>query len=1696
MSKKLIKVLLFLVVAFGIVMLAGSVDAAGEDTLKADFTSDEPVDWKNTLFCAQHGYRTALFDENGNKEEKVEYKKTGEDDHVEPSVGYALYKQQVDGDNYDASKYSIQHAVWRSGNWGNDTNVLEDGSNSFQMGESTDLTPIDNSNLEARANDYGEVYYNIFKKIEGTDGKLFTSQTTDRDLKVLVDQKTGTYTVGPYKLNLAVDGASDKAKQILYNELVANGNEGFTSANRFVKAGEIEGLNGSDAEFLDSKGNKIMFPNFVTGEDFFIRFKPSNEGAIAETGSPVIKVKWLKYTSARVTHYKPEKFTYKHTFNESTSSVSYETTRRSQKYGYARGKIVLRGKDGDSYTLNVKTGSVPVYSEEDDNGHKKYYLVDNTQDVEIDLAQSHLDFTIQKVNEIVVEKKIETSESIPREELIEKERLKKEYEETHGADWIEVKINLVSKKINVKLGGNVWIEVGDVKTNEIDGKKTDKDQPYGGMLVQLLESNGNVVATTTTDVNGKYQFENLNPLKKYFVRFVYNGELYQSTFYKYDLSGGFSNAKDVDRETFNTKFTRIDSTPRNYKSDNWHKSYSLETKMAQENGEYIANGDKALRYRDVWSKFVEFAVSEKNYDSAYNKLNDWMASVGVSAQERSDVIVFIKDCMINAVTNVNDNLSGAKILYPVYDQYAILDEDNPPENVESVDLDVKYSYLYTKISNQSRYVDFGINERRVNQLSIQKDVYKARVVVNGKIHDFYYNKKDANVDDNGSWSIAIRAADELYNGQYTYQREVRKSEYLYNAASVGDDSAKDLKVYVTYRIAVKNLGDVDDTVNEVVDYYDDSQYEFDGVLNGDTYVSNSYNEYDTNGNVAKTYSNTYIGDRSGNRIGDLTVKSVSSEPERDVASKKLSNGKYSYNSIYLTGFKTVDGKDRFEPQAYGFGYVTFKVKNDEATGKVKLDQDLMTGNTTVGKRNIAEINGYSSYYTNGTNIPDYLDKDGNKVTADVSGKDAGIIDRDSRAGSLGTIDLTEDGDLRADKNNDVNNRLEPDTDKAPNIKVVIETNPRDDRIFKGFTFEDSRNVNKDKAVVGNGIYDEKDKDANGNKDTLIDGVTVELVELVQNVDANGMPINSFKSEHVWSTMNYDINRKFWSENSDRYFSGSGKSKVILSGNGILAVNPIELSKGEYGFNSIPAGDYFIRFKYGDNTQTVLKNDDNEVNTLIGMKGLNAKSYNGQDYKSTVYQAGVDQSSNYDIKGIKGFRDYDKQNYVDALNKEAMYYYDIERAGAIKNISDAKDVYSFRDRVNNYSKELVNNKAEILDSFEKLGTYKSDSQEVQKNNQISMIKQLIDNTYMVAQTGVINTEVEYNRKETKNQGKFNDISYVIDDIDLGLVERPEAQLKFTKRVFNFELVLANGSTMFNTDKSVNNLYFSKHDGHKTSYKDGRMGVPMVNTKNTKATPELVQLNMDDELMEGSSIKVTYELRVDNVGEVDYLDKQFYYTGATNNASKDNVAKTNANQIVDYLSNMSKYNKADQVSGSNWNTVTANDLMVSKNDANQFANDLINRQYSDELSTYTTLLTSNDLQGDLLPELMKDNSSKKTNLVVSTLVGSAKNADTLTYNNLSEIIKTSNTQGRRLQYSIVGNQEMADQSLSTNAREDVYSSSDLVTPSEIDADSAQKIVLLPPTGANHNYLPILISVITISIVALTVTIVIGKVKFMKM
>ena len=366
---------------------------------------------------------------------------------------------------------------------------------------------------------------------------------------------------------------------------------------------------------------------------------------------------------------------------------------------------------------------------------------------------------------------------------------------------------------------------------------------------------------------------------------------------------------------------------------------------------------------------------------------------------------------------------------------------------------------------------------------------------------------------------------------------------------------------------------------------------------------------------------------------------------------------------------------------------------------------------------------------------------------------------------------------------------------------------------------------------------------------------------------------------------------------------------------------------------------------------------------------------------------------------------------------------------------------------------------------------------------------MNNTRMVAQTGIINTEIERNTQNlnniTKNENAYsNTQDYTIDNIDLGLVERPRAQLKLNKQVTNFKIVLANQQVLFNSNQQVNNLVYSKHSGHKVNktntYEDLRLYSVEVSANNTKESPELIQAYMDDELLEGAKMQVEYTLTVTNVGEVDYNRKQFYYLGTGGKT----ISKTNARNVIDYHSNSLKFDGNDN---GQWNVKTGDELQPN----GQINNYVVNGRYANELKTYDTLLVTDDLSGDLLPELAsKDGSSKSTKLVLTSELSSDTAGGNLIYNNLAEIVATTNSQGRRMQFSIVGNQQMGDQSLGNNAAPGANSGEDLITPSEIDADSAQKIVIMPPTGENKNYIPIIVGLIVGAIVIIGAVILIRK------
>lgn len=108
-----------------------------------------------------------------------------------------------------------------------------------------------------------------------------------------------------------------------------------------------------------------------------------------------------------------------------------------------------------------------------------------------------------------------------------------------------------------------------------------------------------------------------------------------------------------------------------------------------------------------------------------------------------------------------------------------------------------------------------------------------------------------------------------------------------------------------------------------------------------------------------------------------------------------------------------------------------------------------------------------------------------------------------------------------------------------------------------------------------------------------------------------------------------------------------KSKVILDGaTEALHTATKSLQDGEYAFEAIPSGDFVVRFMYGDTERTVLTNTQNEVNNLIQQQGMNAKSYNGQDYMSTLYETNTEKR-NFEYFGIKN--DTTKDTYYTDTN---------------------------------------------------------------------------------------------------------------------------------------------------------------------------------------------------------------------------------------------------------------------------------------------------------------------------------------------------------------------------------------------------------------------------------------------------------------
>ena len=310
--------------------------------------------------------------------------------------------------------------------------------------------------------------------------------------------------------------------------------------------------------------------------------------------------------------------------------------------------------------------------------------------------------------------------------------------------------------------------------------------------------------------------------------------------------------------------------------------------------------------------------------------------------------------------------------------------------------------------------------------------------------------------------------------------------------------------------------------------------------------------------------------------------------------------------------------------------------------------------------------------------------------------------------------------------------------------------------------------------------------------------------------------------------------------------------------------------GSYEFVGVPTGKYVVRFLYGNDKTTLadtleistdpkaLKADGTSFsgneNILTAnydndKEEMTTAVYNGQDYKATIYQAGFAMT---DSNGYVNNRVHDLSNTN--LNNA--------------RVSDARDSEARRLEVIANSETIMNENANIL---------------ITANDKAADHSELYKQYYMFADTAELKLELEAQKDEVTT----------INNIDCGLVERPETAIILDKEISSIKMTTNDNKLIFNaaydvnyvlTNNPVDKVVIAEIDGQylvaEVKLSESSVGTDVLQAidknenklaaarEENKGTQNFRFINIDNEIFQGTTIEIDYILTALNVGETDY------------------------------------------------------------------------------------------------------------------------------------------------------------------------------------------------------------------------------------
>ena len=647
----------------------------------------------------------------------------------------------------------------------------------------------------------------------------------------------------------------------------------------------------------------------------------------------------------------------------------------------------------------------------------------------------------------------------------------------------------------------------------------------------------------------------------------------------------------------------------------------------------------------------------------------------------------------------------------------------------------------------------------------------------------------------------------------------------------------------------------------------------------------------------------------------------------------------------------------------------------------------------------------------------------NYSTYNQDGSIAGRIDKDSAPDN---IDF--------DKNE--KSWYEDDTESAPAINIELYNTNRE---INGLVWEDAETKDlKYDQKVGNGTYDSDEKG--------ISNIDVELIEKIV--------IDDIEYEYLWPADAFD-------------------GTVAEEG-----YNSTDVTEdGKYDLKGFVAGNYVVRFKYGNKEENI--------------------EYNGQDYKNTAYQVGMK-----------------NENGESTLNNE---WHDLkDETLANSRVSDARDYELQRMKVVAYSREISNPVGTVLETADNSGVNHDE---------------LIKNTQMVANTAKLNLEIE--RQDYIDYGTekivdgIPEYTYSVGNIDFGLEKRSETVFDLTKNLSEITLYKENGTEEIL--KAVIN-----DDGTFDMTASDEL-TQMIRVPKTDSEQGFSYINMDDEYMKDLTIKLKYKITVVNNSEVDWTglladfndattakeeilaevemleEQEDYVSGkgivygdyvglnyyTNENHDTDRIVTTKVEKLIDYVDTNTSIDSSSTNGNSNasWVNISTDELKngnlladsvyTTLEDGSKVIQDDKGNIFDTE-SRKNIYVTDNEIFNpsmiaDLVPEKAKetgDATSGEISLTTSVTTTSEESTDDLLFNNLSEILVYSNTVGRRDSQAVPGNAEIArgeftaatgysedDGSIITDyagAKEVEQNGTEYHLNGERDTDAAEFVTFTNPTG----------------------------------